>query len=144
MATNLTFTSGSFIVGTTMSATSSTSFSTAVDILGGTVSYDRRLYSISATSTDTTARDMTVWLYTGATGFQVGKVAIALSSGNTNAVSQTDVMGSSLMSATFQKEADSNGKPYINLPAGWGVKVGIPATTAGTYITTIATGENYN
>lgn len=144
MATNLTFTSGSFIIGTTMSATSSTSFLLANDIMGGTVSYDRRLYGISAASTDTIARDMTVWLYTGSTGYQVGKVAIALSSGNTNAAAQTDVFGSSMLAATFQKEADSNGKAYINIPAGWGVKVGTPATTAGTFITTLVQGENYN
>ena len=143
MATNLTFTSGSFIIGTTMSA--SASFATALDIMGGTVSYDRRLYGISATSTDTVARDMVVWLYTGTTGYQVGRISIALSSGNTNAISQTDIFGSSLMAATFQKEADSNGKPYLNIPVGWSIKAGTTlTTTTGTFITTIVQGENYN
>lgn len=143
MATTLLFTSSSFIIGTTMSATSSTSFATANDIMGGTYSYDKRIYGISATSTDTVARDMTVWLYTGTTGFQVGKIAIALSSGNTNAIAQVDVFGDSKFAPTFQKEADANGRPYLNLPTGWGIKVGTPQTTAGTIITTIVQGENY-
>ena len=143
MASNLTFTSTSFLVGTTMSATSSTSYATAVDILGGTHSYDKRIYGISATTTDTTARDMTVWLYTGVTGFQVGKISIVLSSGNTNAIAQVDIFGDSKMAPTFQKEADANGRPYLNLPAGWGIKVGHPQTTAGTFITTIVQGETY-
>ena len=143
MATTLTFTSNSFLIGTTMSATSSTSFATANDILGGVTAYDRRLYGISATSTDTIARDMTVWLYTGTTGFQVGKISVVISSGNTNAIAQTDIFGDSKFAPTFQKEADANGRPYLNLPAGWGIKVGTPQTSVNTIITTIVQGETY-
>jgi hypothetical protein len=142
MATTLTFTSTSFYQGTTMSATAST-FATAKDIMGGSAAYDRRIYGISATSTDTVARDMTLWFGTATQSFQIGKIAIALSSGNTNAIGQVDIFGDSKMAATFQKQADANGKPYFNLPAGQTIVAGTPQTTAGTFITVHSFGENY-
>jgi hypothetical protein len=143
MATNLTFTSTSFYQGTTMSATASTP-ATGKDILGGTASYDRRLYGISATSTDTVARDMTLWFGTSTQYFQIARIAIPVNAGNTNAIGQVDILGDSKFAGTFQKQADANGKPYFNLPAGYTIVAGTPQTTAGTFITVHTFGENYN
>ena len=143
MATTLTFTSTSFYQGTTMSATSSTP-TTAKDILGGITAYDRRLYGISATSTDTVARDMTLWFGTATQSFQIAKISIPVSAGNTNLIGQVDILGDSKFAGTFQKQADANGKPYFNLPAGQTILAGTPQTTAGTFITVHSFGENYN
>lgn len=142
MATTLTFTSTSFYQGTTMSTTASTP-ATGKDILGGTTAYDRRLYGISATSTDTVARDMTLWFGTATQSFQIAKIAIPVNAGNTNLIAQVDILGDSKFAATFQKQADANGKPYFNLPAGQTLIAGTPQTTAATFITVHAFGENY-
>lgn len=138
MATNLTFTSTSFYQGTTMSSIAS------VDVLGGTTIYDRRIYGISATSTDTAIKELTVWLSGPTTDYQIARIGIPINAGNTNLIAQVDIFGDSKLAATFQKQADANGKPYFNLPAGHTILVNLTvATTAGKVITVHAFGENY-
>jgi len=139
MATTLTFTSTSFYQGTTMSATAS------FDILGGTYSYDKRIYGISATSTDTAAKELTLWLSGPMADYQVARIAVPINAGNTNLIAQVDIFGDSKFAATFQKQADANGKPYFNLPAGYTILANLTAATTATKVVTVhAFGENYN
>ena len=92
MATSLTFTSNSFVYTVSMATASAATASgyqpsspnTHYDILGGTVSYDRRLYGINCTSTFGTAETVTIWIG-NAFDRQLYQVNIPLNSGNTTA-----------------------------------------------------------
>jgi hypothetical protein len=151
MATSLTFTSASFIntisMATASAATASgyqpSSPNTRYDILGGTVSYDRRLYGINCTSTFGTAETVTIWL-SNAFDRQLYQVNIPLSSGNTTAAPAVDLFGSSNGASIFQKQKDANGVPYFNIPTGHSLKASYGTTLTGTAVLNfVSFGETY-
>jgi len=84
--------------------------------------YDRRVYAITAASTDSTARTMYIKLSNGITSYLLYTISILANSGNTTTIPSTDIFyDTNGFSATFfnqQAEADS-GQYYFNLPAGW-------------------------
>lgn len=151
MATSLTFTSNSFVytvsMATASAATSSgyqpSSPNTHYDILGGTVSYDRRLYGINCTSTFGTAETVTIWL-SNTFSRQLYQVNIPLNSGNTTAAPSVDLFGSSNGAGIFQKQKDANGVPYFNIPAGHSLKVSYGTTlTNAAVLNFVSFGETY-
>ena len=151
MATSITFTSNSFIntisMATASAATASgyqpSSPNTHYDILGGTVSYDRRLYGINCTSTFGTAETVTIWL-SNAFNRQLYQVNIPLNSGNTTAAPAVDLFGSSNGASIFQKQKDANGVPYFNIPTGHSLKASYGTTLTGAAVLNfVSFGETY-
>jgi hypothetical protein len=151
MATSLTFTSNSFVytvsVATASAATASgfqpSSPNTHYDILGGTVSYDRRLYGINCTSTFGTAETVTIWS-SNTFSRQLYQVNIPLNSGNTTAAPSVDLFGSSNGAGIFQKQKDANGVPYFNIPAGHSLKASYGTTLTGAAVLNfVSFGETY-
>lgn len=152
MATNLTFTSNSFVSSISMATASAATASgyqpsvtnTPYDILGGTVSYDRRLYGINCTSTFGTIETATVWLWDGVSNKQLYQVSIPVNSGNTTTNASVDVFGSSNGAGIFQKQKDANGVPYFNVPAGWSLKASYGTTLTGAAVLNfVSFGETY-
>ena len=87
MANSLTFTSEIFSVGTLFATASAatasgyivTTTATPYDIMGGTVSYDRRFYGISAYNTGP-AQTLTVYLWDGTKNSQLFQISAAIGS----------------------------------------------------------------
>lgn len=128
MASSLTFTSSSFAYAAQFDSAETNN--TEYDILTADATYDRRVYGISCTSTDTAAQTVKIFLNDGTTSFQIFTINIPLSSGNTTSAAAVDIFGSSLGASAFQKQRDANGVPYFNLPATWKI-----TATYGTALT---------
>lgn len=149
----LTFTSfGEIYDGSTIEFTSNTfqqtaTFSaatgTATKDLVSSVAYDRRIYGISATSTDATARTMTIRLSNAGNSYLIYTISILANSGNTTAIAAQDLFYEGFISGLFVKVADPEGVSYyFNLPAGWSITGALSSTAAGT-ITMKIIGETY-
>lgn len=130
MASSLTFTSSAFAYAVQFD--SGETNNTEYDILAADATYDRRIYGISCTSTDTAANTVKIFLHDGVSSFQIFTINIPLSSGNTTSAAAIDIFGSSLGASAFTKQRDANGVPYFNLPAGWKIRASI-----GTALTTV-------
>jgi len=152
MGNSLIFTSNSFATAvsfaTASAATASgfqpSSANTVYDIMGGTTSYDRRLYGISCTSTFGTIETVSVYLWDGISNKQMYQVSIPANSGNSTTISAVDVFGNINGSSIFQKQKDANGVPYYNLTAGWSIRISYGTTLTGSAVLNfISTGETY-
>ena len=121
MATSLTFTSAGFMQGSTYSVATSTN--TRYDILSTDVTYTRRIYGLSVTSTDAGAQTVKFHLHDGSQAFQIFTLNIPLNSGNITTAASVDAMGSVYGASVFQKQRDANGVPYFNIPAGWKIQM---------------------
>jgi hypothetical protein len=152
MANNIIFTSGSFI-DTTIFATASaatasgyivTTTNTFYDI-SGTASYDRRVYGIGVTSTDTVnIQTLTVALNDGVKDIRIYQGACPVNSGNTTAIVNFDLYNTTSASAIFAAQADGNGVTYFNLRAGWSIKASYSTTlTTNRVLVFTVFGETY-
>lgn len=78
------------------------------------------------TSTDTSARDVQLFLNDGSTSYLLGTISIPANSGNTNALLSQSLLVSSTTVAPylpfFQFPLDSNGNRYIYVASGWTLK----------------------
>lgn len=153
MANSITFTSGSFI-DTTIFATASaatasgyivTTTNTFYDIGGGTNSYDRRIYGIGVTSTDTAnIQTLTVSLHDGIKDIRIYQGACPVNAGNTTAIVNFDLYSTANASAIFSGQADGNGVTYFNLKAGWYLKASYStALTTNRLLIFTVFGETY-
>jgi hypothetical protein len=151
MASNLTFTSNSFLTTVsfaTASAATASGFQPSVagikyDILGGTVSYDRRLYGINITSTFGTIETVTIYM-SNTFDRQIYQVSVPLNSGNSITAPAVDIFGSSNGAGIFQKQKDANGVPYFNIPKAHSLKISYGTTLTGAAVlNTTAFGETY-
>jgi len=142
MASSLTFTSSAFAYAAQFDSTESAN--TEYDILTVNATYDRRIYGISCTSTDTAANTVKIFLHDGTTSFQIFTINIPLSSGNTVSAAAIDIFGSSLGASAFTKQRDANGVPYFNLPAGWKIRASYGTVLgAGEVLNFLSFGEIY-
>lgn len=148
MATSLTFTSNIFSVGTLFATASAatasgyivTTTATPYDIMGGTVSYDRRLYGISCFNTGP-AQTLTAYLWDGTKNAQIFQISAAIGS---TTPTVTDLFNSNNISSLFQRQRDANGITYFNLPAGWSIRCAYSAALTGTQLLTFTSfGETY-
>lgn len=140
MANSIKFTSGSF-AATTLFATASaatasgyivTTTNTLYDIGGGTTSYDRRIYGIGVTSTDTAnIQTITVALNDGTKDIRLYQGSCPINSGNTTAIVNFDLFSTANASSVFSAQADGNGVTYFNLKAGWSIKASYGTALTG-------------
>lgn len=110
-------------------------------------SYDRRIYAITATSTDVTARTFAIKLSDGITSYLLYTVSILANSGNVTTIASSDIFyDTNGFSATFfnqQAEPDS-GQYYFNIPAGWKLTGTMASSVAiGAQVTIEITGDTY-
>lgn len=71
-----------------------------------------RVNSIVVAMTDTTTRDVQIWLTRSAVNYLLGTVNIPLSAGNTNAAPSVNILGNAQIPGLA---FDSNGNPYLDL-----------------------------
>ena len=102
---------------------------------------DAVIKAITVSSTDTVARNMSVWINTGTGGDKLlGVVPIPASSGANGALASIDLLTGSFFPAL---PFDANGKRGMPLKAGTIVKVSVPGVTASTNIFVEAMVEEY-
>lgn len=152
----ITFTShGEIYDGVTHEFTSNTfeksvvlnnaSGSTETDLISS-VAYDRRVYGISAVSTDATARTFSIKLKNGSTSYLLYTVSILANSGNTTTIAPYDIFSdvNSYSIPYFAKTYEPDGGYYFNLPAGWSITGNITGSIAiGSTITIKSFGDTY-
>ena len=152
MANSITFTSHSF-VDTTLFATASaatasgyivTTTNTFYDI-SGTSSYDRWIYGLGITSTDTAnIQTITIALNDGTKDIRLYQGSCPVNSGNTTPLANYDIFNITNSAPIFSGQSDGNGVNYFNLKAGWSLKAsyGTTLTTNRLLIFTLF-GETY-
>lgn len=105
---------------------------------------DRRIYSISAFSSDTTSRNLTVYLNDGTVSRTIGTISVTANAGNTTSIASLDIISHSNVYPIFGKQYDMNGQPFFHLPAGWSIECNFSvAVSSGTFIKFTSNGEIY-
>lgn len=153
----LTFTSQGEVYDAVTTRHTSNSFSQAATFSNATgttetnildsKSYDRRVYAISASSTDSTARTLALKLNNGTTSYLLYTISILANAGNATTIAATDIFydTNAFSTAFFNQLAEpDSGQYYFNIPAGWKLTgtmaVGV---TIGSQITIETTGDTY-
>lgn len=140
MATTLNFTSGPFTRVTQFTATDTT---VTKDILPVNATKDRRIYGITIYTDESAAKDLYLYVSDGTTTWRLTTVAIAINSGNTNAIVPVDVFASTQVTP-FVKNRDASGAPYLHIPATWSLRASYGATmTAAKVANIVIVGEIY-
>ena len=125
----------------TSTFTNATGTST-VTLLSSTA-YDRRIYGISSTSTDATARTMAIRLSDGVNSYLIYTESILANSGNSTTIASGDIFYDGFIQGLFVRTADSEGASYyFNLPSGWSLTGSLSVATSGTIIMKII-GDTY-
>ena len=102
---------------------------------------DRRITQITATSDDTSAQTLNLYINDGTTDMLVGAVSIPAASGQAAATPAIDIM--SALPAVF-KELDPMGLPISNIAAGVSLKAKAVAITGGKKIYVRVKAELYD
>lgn len=131
-AYTLNFTSNEFSEDISFSNADGTSTKTLIQ----SSTYNRRVYGISAFSSDATARSLTLKLNDGTTSRTIGTISIPANSGNTTSISALDIIAHSNVYPILGKQYDMSAQPFFHLPAGWSVE--------GSFVTAITSGANIN
>lgn len=83
------------------------------------------VYALAAASTDTTNRDIQLWLHNGSTDFLLATVQIPLNAGNANNVPMVDLLRSSMVQGLGY---DANGNRVLFVPNGYTLKAACTGT----------------
>jgi len=108
--------------------------------------YDRRIYGITATSTDSTARTLSIYLKSGSNSYLIYTVSILANSGNTTTIKAYDIFTdvNNYGSVYFSKKFEPDGSYYFDLPAGWSITGAFSVAPAiGSTITIKTIGDSY-
>lgn len=119
--------------------------STETNLLSS-AAYDRRVYLITAASTDSTARTLSIKLKSGSSSYLLYTLSILANSGNTTTIAATDIFydANGLSATFFSKTYEPDGGYYFNLPAGWAITGTITGSIAiGASITIKTSGDTY-
>lgn len=115
--------------------------STTVKTLTTSQTNGLRITSIWATSTDTSARDVIVYITISAVNYQITQISIPAGAGTTNSSPNINLLDN-LNSTVWPFDACGNG--YIDLPAGATLSVSVPvAVTSSKQINIGAMGEMF-
>lgn len=99
-----------------------------------------KLESIVVTSTDTSARDLTVGLVRSATTYTLGVISIPAGAGNTDTIPGVDIMRNSQIPGFAY---DNNGNRYMYLKNGDTITVNAATITSGKVINAVAQGGDF-
>jgi hypothetical protein len=108
--------------------------------------YDRRLYTISATTTDSTARTLAIKLKSGSNSYLLYTTSVLANSGNSTIIRAHDIFEepNGFSGPIFQKTYETDGGFYFNLPAGWSITGTLASPPAiGSTITVKSSGDTY-
>jgi L-serine deaminase len=95
---------------------------------------------LQATSTDTTARDVILYITISSTNYQIGQISLPITAGAVDSTPTVNLLNSSQL----QLPVDANGNPFLYLGNGASLTVNAPVTvTSGKTITLLATREDY-
>jgi len=153
----LTFTSQGEVYDSTTTKHTSNSFSQAATFSNATGTtetnildskpYDRRVYAINASNTDTTARTLSLKLNNGTTSYLLYTISIVANAGNSITIPATDIFyDTNGFSATYfnQLAEPDSGQYYFNIPAGWKLTGTLAVAVAGSSQISIETiGDTY-
>lgn len=110
------------------------------------VAYDRRVYGISAVSTDSTTRILSLYLKSGSNSYLIYTVNILANSGNTTTIKASDIFAdvNGYSNAYFTKKYEPDGTFYFDLPSGWSITGAFVGPVAiGSTITIKTIGDSY-
>ena len=110
------------------------------------VAYDRRVYGISAVSTDSTTRILSLYLKSGSNSYLIYTVNILANSGNTTTIKPVDIFAdvNGYSNAYFTKKYEPDGSFYFDLPAGWSITAAfVGAVAIGSLVTIKTIGDSY-
>ena len=110
------------------------------------VAYDRRVYGISAVSTDSTTRILSLYLKSGSNSYLIYTVNILANSGNTTTIKPVDIFAdvNGYSNAYFTKKYEPDGSWYFDLPAGWSITAAfVGAVAIGSLVTIKTIGDSY-
>ena len=110
------------------------------------VAYDRRVYGISAVSTDSTTRILSLYLKSGSNSYLIYTVNILANSGNTTTIKPVDIFAdvNGYSNAYFTKKYEPDGGFYFDLPAGWSITAAFVGPVAiGSLVTIKTIGDSY-
>jgi hypothetical protein len=117
-----------------------------IDILSS-ASYDRRVYSINSSSTDSTARTLALKLSNGTTSYLLYTISILANAGNSTTISSIDIFTDTngFSSPIFNQLAEpDSGQYYFNIPAGWKLTGTMAVSvTAGSVVAIETIGDTY-
>lgn len=137
------YTSNSFTQITPYTNTTASTETTILD----SKTYDRRIYAITAASTDVTARTFAVKLSDGITSYLLYTVSILANSGNVTTITSSDIFydTNGFSSAFFNQQAEpDSGQYYFNIPAGWKLTGTMASSVAiGAQVTIEIIGDTY-
>ncbi len=93
-----------------------------------------------ATSNDTSARDVILYITISATNYPIGQISLPITAGALNTAPSINLLNSSQL----QLPLDANGNPYIYLGNGATLSISAPVTiTTAKQVTIVATREDY-
>lgn len=96
-----------------------------------------RVASVAATTTDTSANLVHIYLYDGTTAYQVGEVTVAAASGTDGSTAAVN-----LLSLSMNPWLNSDGS--ITLPSGWKLQASVnAAVTSAKTLTLVSIGADY-
>jgi hypothetical protein len=102
---------------------------------------DAVVKAINISSTDTTARNVGLYINNGVSDFLIGVVNVPITAGDTGAVASVDVLASALIPSL---PLDQNGKRVLPMQATYILKVGaLVAVTAAKEIDVTCVAEEY-
>lgn len=108
-------------------------------VAGGT--NGSKIESLIVSSTDTSARDINIYMTNGAVDYLLTTISIPINSGNTNAIPPVDILRSGQFPGLAR---DSNGNPYIYVENGSTLKIAATTTvTTAKIIAALAQGGDY-
>jgi hypothetical protein len=99
-----------------------------------------KISMLLATSSDTSARDVILYITISGTNYQIGQISIPITAGELNSTPAVNLLNSSQL----QLPVDVNGNPFIYLGNGASLTCNAPITvTTAKTINLLATREDY-
>jgi hypothetical protein len=102
-----------------------------------------RITSILASSSDTAARDVCLYMTISSTNYLIAQIQVPITAGQVNTTPPVNLLKGGIAPGSFPTlPLDANGNPYIDLPSGATLSINAPVTiTTAKQINVIATGE---
>jgi hypothetical protein len=113
---------------------------TTIKAVSAAATNGSKVSMLQAVSTDTTARDVILYVTISAVSYPIGQISIPITAGQLNSAPTINLLNSSQL----QLPLDANGNPYLYLGPGATLSASAATTvTTAKQITLVATREDY-
>jgi len=103
-----------------------------------------KIESVLASSSDTTARDVCLYLTIASTNYLLSQVQVPITAGQSNGASFVNLLTGAFLPGSVPLSFDSNGNQYLYLAAGTTLSISAPvAVTSTKVINVFAIGEAF-